>query len=45
MHQYDVALKRILSRPGSAFVKALTGCTELRWFDTARAASTGKGWR
>jgi hypothetical protein len=33
MHEYDVALKRILARPGSALLTALTGRTELRWLN------------
>jgi len=33
MHEYDVALKRILTRPGSALLFALTGCVELRWLN------------
>jgi hypothetical protein len=33
MHEYDVALKRILTRPGSALLFALTGASELRWLN------------
>jgi predicted transposase YdaD len=33
MHEYDVALKRILTRPGSALLYALTGASELRWLN------------
>jgi hypothetical protein len=33
MHEYDVALKRILTRPGSSLLFALTGCAELLWLN------------
>jgi hypothetical protein len=33
MHEYDVALKRILTRPGSALLFALTGASDLRWLN------------
>ena len=33
MHDYDVALKRILTRPGSALLAALTGSANLRWLN------------
>ena len=33
MHDYDVALKRILTRPGSALLAALTGASRLRWLN------------
>src|SRR2546425_701779 len=33
MHEYDVALKRILTRPGSALLEALTGLARLRWLN------------
>jgi hypothetical protein len=33
MHEYDIALKRILMRPGSALLYALTGSSELRWLN------------
>jgi hypothetical protein len=33
MHEYDVALKRILTRPGSALLFALTGAAKLRWLN------------
>jgi hypothetical protein len=33
VHEYDVALKRILTRPGSALLYALTGCKRLRWLN------------
>jgi hypothetical protein len=33
MHEYDVALKRILTRPGSALLHALTGCHRLNWLN------------
>jgi len=33
MHDYDVALKRILTRPGSALLRALTGASRLRWLN------------
>jgi predicted transposase YdaD len=33
MHEYDVALKRILTRRGSALLKMLTGYSEVRWLN------------
>jgi hypothetical protein len=33
MHEYDVALKRILTRPGSALLSALTGADRLQWLN------------
>jgi hypothetical protein len=33
LHEYDVALKRILTRPGSELLAALTGSSRLRWFN------------
>lgn len=33
MHEYDVTLKRILTRPGSALLVALTGSSSLRWLN------------
>jgi predicted transposase YdaD len=33
MHEYDVAMKNILTRPGSALLFALTGCSELNWLN------------
>jgi hypothetical protein len=33
VHEYDVALKRILTRPGSALLAALTGSSTLRWLN------------
>jgi hypothetical protein len=33
MHEYDVALKRILTRPGSLLLTALTGSPSLRWLN------------
>jgi hypothetical protein len=33
MHEYDVALKRILTRRGSALLRALTGRSRLRWLN------------
>jgi hypothetical protein len=33
VHEYDVALKRILTRPGSALLAALTGSSSLRWLN------------
>ena len=33
MHEYDVALKRILTRPGSMLLTALTGSSSLRWLN------------
>lgn len=33
VHEYDVALKRILTRPGSALLTALTGSSSLRWLN------------
>jgi hypothetical protein len=33
VHEYDVALKRILTRPGSLLLSALTGLPSLRWLN------------
>jgi len=33
MHEYDAALKRILTRPGSRLLAALTGSDRLRWLN------------
>jgi hypothetical protein len=33
MHEYDVALKTILMRPGSSLLAALTGVDRLRWLN------------
>ena len=33
MHEYDVALKRILTRPGSMLLTALTCSPSLRWLN------------
>ena len=33
MHEYDVALKRILTRPGGGLLKALAGESTLRWIN------------
>jgi hypothetical protein len=33
MHEYDVALKSILMRPGSALLAELTGLPDLRWLN------------
>jgi len=33
MHEYDVALKSILMRPGSALLTTLTGSSSLRWLN------------
>lgn len=33
MNEYDVALKRILTRPGSGLLKALTGHSQLHWLN------------
>ena len=33
MHEYDVALKRILTRPGSVLLTALTGFDRLQWLN------------
>src|SRR5580658_7245562 len=33
MHEYDVALKRILTRPDSVLLAALTGSSSLRWLN------------
>jgi Domain of unknown function (DUF4351) len=33
MHDYDVALKDIITRPGSALLPALTGAPSLRWLN------------
>jgi hypothetical protein len=33
MHEYDVALKNILTRPGSALLVRLTGASSLKWLN------------
>lgn len=33
MYEYDAALKKILTRPGSRLLLALTGCESLRWMN------------
>ena len=33
MHEYDVALKGILTRPGSCILARLTGASSLRWLN------------
>ena len=33
MQEYDVTLKRIITRPGSALLNALTGESSLRWLN------------
>lgn len=33
MQEYDIALKRILTRPGSTLLRVLTGFTELKWLN------------
>lgn len=33
MHEYDVALKNILTRPGSTLLADLTGSSSLRWLN------------
>jgi hypothetical protein len=33
MHEYDVALKNILTRPGSSVLLQLTGASSLRWIN------------
>ena len=33
MHEYDLALKRILTRPGSILLAAITGSKSLRWLN------------
>jgi DNA-binding FrmR family transcriptional regulator len=33
MHEYDVALKNILTRPGSSVLAQLTGASSLRWLN------------
>ncbi len=33
MNDYDVALKRIITRPGSGLLRELTGCSRLRWLN------------
>ena len=33
VHEYDVALKSILTRPGSVLLNALTGSSSLRWLN------------
>ncbi len=51
MHEYDVALKRILTRPGSALLKALTGSAVKEWLNVEtplvqnlRADLLGESW-
>jgi hypothetical protein len=36
MHEYDVALKTILTRPGSSLLAALTGADRLRWLNVEK---------
>jgi len=38
MQEYDVALKRILTRPGSGLLAALTGEAQLRWLNVEMPA-------
>ena len=33
MQEYDIALKRVLTRPGSLLLYALTGCKVLHWLN------------
>src|SRR5579863_3997001 len=33
MHEYDVALKNILTRPGSSVLNQLTGASSLKWLN------------
>jgi len=33
MHEYDVALKNILTRPGSSVLTQLTGASSLKWIN------------
>jgi len=33
MHEYDVALKNILTRPGSSLLMQLTGASSLKWLN------------
>jgi hypothetical protein len=33
MHEYDVALKNILTRPGSSVLAQLTGASSLKWLN------------
>jgi predicted transposase YdaD len=33
MHEYDVALKNILTRPGSSILEQLTGASSLKWIN------------
>jgi hypothetical protein len=33
MHEYDVALKNILTRPGSSVLAQLTGASSLKWIN------------
>ena len=33
MHEYDVALKNILTRPGSSVLEQLTGASSLKWLN------------
>ena len=33
MHKYDVALKHIITRPGSSILEQLTGAASLKWIN------------
>ncbi|HEY3823846.1 MAG TPA: DUF4351 domain-containing protein [Bryobacteraceae bacterium] len=33
MHEYDVALKNIITRPGSSILRQLTGASSMRWIN------------
>jgi hypothetical protein len=33
MHEYDVALKNILTKPGTSILEQLTGASSLRWIN------------
>jgi hypothetical protein len=33
VHEYDVALKRFLTRPGNLLLKTITGASSLRWLN------------
>jgi hypothetical protein len=35
MHEYDVALKNILTQPGRSVLAQLTGASSLKWLNAA----------
>jgi hypothetical protein len=42
MHEYDVALKNILTRPGSSILAQLTGASSLRWINVEAPKVTNR---